>query len=48
MKSSGSFQITSKGKISLHAFGQCFQSFIDTALQKPENRLKNYPLVSYK
>ena len=23
--------------MSFHAFGQCFQLFIDTALQKPEN-----------
>ena len=31
---------TSKRKMSFHAFGQCFQLFIDIALQKPENMLK--------
>ena len=25
--------------MSFHTFGQCFQAFIDTALQKPENML---------
>ena len=37
MTSSGSFQCISKRKMSFHAFGQCFQLFLDTALQKPEN-----------
>ena len=30
--------------MSFHAFGQCFQPFIDTALQKPENMLMSYLL----
>ena len=31
--------------MSFHAFGQCFQLFIDTALQKQENMLKSYLLT---
>ena len=34
--------------MSFHPFGQCFQPFIDTAFQKPENMLKSYLLASYK
>ena len=26
--------------MSFHAFGQCFQLFIDTALQKPDNMFR--------
>ena len=43
MTSSGSFQRTSKRKMSFHAFGQRFQPFIDTPLQKPDNMLKSIP-----
>ena len=31
--------------MSFHAFGQCFQLFIDTALQKQENMLISYLLT---
>ena len=52
MTLSGSFQLTSRGKISLHAFGRCFQLFLDTTLQKPENvstesRTEKLPLVCF-
>ena len=39
MTSSRSFQRTSERKMSFHAFGQRFQPFTDTPLQKPENML---------
>ena len=38
----GSFQKSGKRKMSFHAFGQCFQLFIDEALQNSENMLKSY------
>ena len=45
--SSGSFQRTIKRKMSFHAFGQCFQLFIDRALQKQKNMLKSCVLASH-
>ena len=42
MTSSGLFQLTSNRKKYFHASDQCFRYFLDKALQKPENMLKNY------
>ena len=42
MTSSGSFQLTSNWKKYFYAFDQCFGQFLDKALKKPENMLKNY------
>ena len=42
MTSSGSSQLTGNRKKYFYAYDQCFQQFLDKALQKPENMLKNY------
>ena len=42
MTSSCSSQLTSNRKKYFYAYDQCFRQFLDKALQKPENMLKNY------
>ena len=42
MTSSGSSQLTGNRKKYFYAYDQCFRQFLDKALQKPENMLKNY------
>ena len=42
MTSSGSFHLIGNRKKYFYAFDQLFLQFLDKALQKPENMLKNY------